>query len=212
MLTASSLPLMNSSNITLRSKESADTMARGRSLASPTTLIPSADPCAAGGQASGAGVGAGDQRGRGSQRPTSGHGVGALLRSQGDVGGVHQRQPKLIRDDIQSVFGPQLPKSRITESVEAGSGQTSAEQGVLGENLIHSPDAGRHPRPCVGYPQYLQQLLDSAVFTPLAVHGDEADVRVQVHQSANQRLIHINGRYLVASSFQGPRNPGSSVD
>src|SRR5665811_2368211 len=153
MLTASSLPLMNSSNITLRSKESADTMARGRSLASPTTLIPSADPCAAG-----------------------------------------------------------LTTSGSTESVEAGSGQTSAGQGVRGEKLIHSPDAGRHPRPCVGYPQYLQQLLDSAVFTPLAVHGDEADVRVQVHQSANQRLIHINGRYLVASSFQGPRNPGSSVD
>src|SRR5660397_251074 len=34
----------------------------------------------------------------------------------------HQRQPKLIRDEIQSVFGPQRPKSRITESVEAGSG------------------------------------------------------------------------------------------
>ena len=80
---------------------------------------------------------------------------------------------------------------------------------MLGEHLVHRPDAGEHAGARVRDAEDLEQLLDRPVLAVTSVHGDEGDLGRRITEAVDQIGAGVDRHHLVPKPFEGVLHPGA---
>jgi hypothetical protein len=85
------------------------------------------------------------------------------------------------------------------------------DQQVLGEDLVHRPDAGRDSGAGVGETEDLEQLLHRPVLAVAAVHRDERHVGALLPQPPDQVPASVDRDHVVAEPLERVLDAGAGA-